>query len=192
MKNSPLQLGSIRYSDVVVRAVPGVDLNAVAGALPVQVESEIYYDSDGEHYAVVTVSQKNEAFPYLLEVSAFTTFTIDVAGCREAYKQQFNPSVIGVNVARVIYSSVRDMIASVTARAPYEMAKISTLLIEPKDLSINFAKDEEEAILRTSFGITDEQLAQLRKIKAEQEAAENTKPKKKNSAKKSIRARSRY
>ena len=187
MKNSPLQLDSIRDSDVVVRAVPGINLNEVTEALPVQVESAIFYNSEAEHYAVVTVSQKDEAFPYLLEVSAFTMFTIDVAGCREAYKQQFNPSVIGVNVARMIYSSVRDMIASITARAPYEVAKIPTLMIEPKDISINFASGEEEAILRTSFGITDEQLVQLRQIKAEQKVAENAKPKK-SSPKKSSKA----
>ena len=45
-------------------------------------------------------------------------------------------------------------------------------------------KEEEETILPPSFGISDDQLAQLRKIKAEQEVTENAKPKKKNSAKK--------
>ncbi len=185
MKNSPLQLGPIRYSDVVIRAVPGIEINVVTGALPVQVESAIYYNTDGDHYAVVTVSQKDDTFPYLVEVSAFTTFFIDVVGCREAYKQQFNPSVIGVNVARMIYSSVRDMIASVTARAPYEMAKIPTLLIEPKDVSINFATGQEEAILSSSFGFTEEQLAEFRRIRSDQAAAEPEQPKKRSGAKKS-------
>lgn len=175
MKNSPLQLGLIRYSDVVVRAVPQIDSSGISEMLPVQVEASVFYTTEGEHYATVTVQQKDETFPYTIEVSAFTTFTVDVEGCREAYKQQFNPAVVGVNVVRMIYSSVRDLIASITARAPYETAKIPTLIIEPKDVGLNFESDEEENILRKFFGMTDEQFEKIRQIQAAAVATEKAK-----------------
>lgn len=178
MKNSPLQLGPIRYSDVVVHAVPELDLSEANEILPIQVEASVFYNAAGEHYAVVGVSQKSSAYPYLIEVSAFTMFSMDVDGCSEAYRQHFNPSVIGVNVVRMLYSSVRDMIASITARAPYETAKIPTLMIEPKDVNLHFESGGEEIILQKCFGINDEQLKLLRERKAELELAENAKPKK--------------
>lgn len=177
MKNSPLQLGPIRYPEVVIRAVPELEITEANEILPVQVEASVFYNAAGEHYAVVGVSQKSDAHPYLIEVSAFTMFSIDVDGCRDAYRQHFNPSVIGVNVVRMVYSSARDMIASITARAPYETAKIPTLMIEPKDVSLHFESGDDEVILQKYFGMDDEQLKLLREHKAELQLAENAKPK---------------
>lgn len=174
MKNSPLQLDVIRYSDVVIRAVPEVDLDEAGDVLPVQVEASIFYGAEGEHFATVSINQKDDAQPYLIEIAAFAAFRIDPDGCREAYKAQFNPAVVGVNVARLLYSSARDMIASITARAPYEIAKIPTLIIEPRDISLHFESEQEEAILRTTFGFTDEQMARIKERKAELDAAEHS------------------
>lgn len=188
MKNSPLQVGEIVYTDVSIRARPGVSAEAREQTLPVQVEAEILYDDDGDHFALVRVRQLEESLPYTLDVAVFANFLLDAQGCKEAYRTMFNPGVIGANIARVLYSSLKDMIATVSARAPYGAARMPTLLLEPSDVSIAFAGDEE-AILRSQFAFDDDAIARLRAKRQEQATATDPTAKK-SGAQKSRRSRS--
>ncbi|MBA0430643.1 hypothetical protein D7Y53_11960 [Stenotrophomonas maltophilia] len=161
MRTSPLQVGKVTYTDVNIRATPNVEAAAIERDLPIEIDAAVFYSANGQHFATLTVAQKDEQFAYTIEVSAFAPFTIDVVGCAEAYKSAFNPGVVGVNVVRVIYSSVRDMIAGVTARAPWEIACMPTMIIEPRDISLNYEQDGREEILRSQFGMTDEKIDEL-------------------------------
>ncbi len=177
MKTSPLQLGTVRYSDVVIRAIPGIEKD-VGEPLPIEVVASVFYHADGEHYAMLSVNQKDSTLPYVIEVSAFATFTVDPIGCRDMYKASFNPVVIGVNVARMTYSSVRDLIASITARAPYETAQIASIIIEPSDVSLNFETGQQDAILRAFFGVSDDDLKAMHLSTKKLGSASTGKPKK--------------
>lgn len=172
MKNSPLQIGTIRYSDVVIRAIPNIGDERVATPLPITVDASVLYDSDGEHVASITVHQRDETFPYTITVTSFAAFSIDVEGCTNAYKSQFNPAVVAVNVARILYSSTREMISIVTARAPYDTANIPALLIEPKDVQFGLEQGKETQILSTYFGMPDDAIAELQRM-----ATDDTTPK---------------
>ncbi|HIE0125174.1 TPA: hypothetical protein ACXI73_000223 [Stenotrophomonas maltophilia] len=178
MKNSPLQVGKVTYTDVSIRATPNVEAAAIERDLPIEIDAGVFYSANGQHFASLTVSQKDEQFAYTIEVSAFAPFTIDAIGCAEAYKAAFNPGVVGVNVVRVIYSSVRDMIAGVTARAPWEIASMPTMIIEPRDISLNYEKDGRDEILRSQFGMTDEKIEEINKARASQAAAREKSKKK--------------
>jgi hypothetical protein len=162
MKLSPLQLGPVVYTEVSVKAMPEIDRELLESSLPVTVDSQIFYDETGRHFSILTVRQSSEEFPYVIQVTAFATFTLDKEGCRAAYRGHFNPAVIGVNIARLLYSTTREMIVNVTERGPYDAAKIPTLILEPDDIQIAFSDENEEKILREQFDLTDDQLQALR------------------------------
>ncbi|KRG63897.1 hypothetical protein ABB26_09950 [Stenotrophomonas humi] len=161
MKKSPLQIDQVVYTDVVIRARPNAK-EMLREDLPVTAEAAVFYDLDKNNFATLNVAQSDESYPYVIEISAFASFTLDAEGCREAYKGAFNPRVVGVNVARILFSSVRDMIASITARSPWEVAKVPTILLEPADVAIRYTKEHREDILREQFLMTEEEIEDLR------------------------------
>ncbi len=111
---------------------------------------------------MLTVKQADDSYPYVVKVTAFATFTLDKDGCKAAYRNHFNPAVIGVNIARLLYSTAREMIVNLTERGPYDAAKIPTLILEPADIEISFSEEKEEAILKDQFDLTEEQLQALK------------------------------
>lgn len=153
MNLSPLQLDLPEYPVVSVRAVPSIEGEARDGALPIEVRARVLYEHSGDHFAYLSIEQNDESYPYLLKIDVFTTFKIDVAGCREAYKSSFNPAVVSVNVARLLFSGARELIAMVSSRAPYGSAKIPNLTIQPHDVDIGFEDEKMDEILTKVFGI---------------------------------------
>jgi len=174
MKKSPLQIEQVVYTDVVIRAKPSAK-EKLHEDLPVTAEAAVFYGADKNNFATLSIQQNDDTYPYVIEVSAFASFTLDAEGCKDAYKGAFNPRVVGVNVARVLLSSVRDMVASITARSPWEVAKVPTILLEPTDVAIRYTKGHREDVLREQFLMTDEEIESLReqrRQKAEAEAVE--------------------
>lgn len=156
MKLSPLQLDPPEYPVIVARATPNVDEALHKSPLPIKVTARVLYDSSGEHFAYLSIEQKDEAHPYVLQIDAFASFRVDADGCREAYKSAFNPEVVAVNVARVLFSGARELLAVVTSRGPYGTALLPTVLLDGSDVEIGFEEGKLEEILTASFGVTAE------------------------------------
>lgn len=160
MKKSPLQLSSIQYPGIEFRANPDADESALGIDLPVEFQGQVGYDSDGDHFAGIVIEVAGD-HAYQLTVEAFATFRIDLDRCREAYKQNFNPAVVAVNVLRLLYSSSREYISTITSRAPWGAATLPILAIEPADIKLGFEAGKRDEILKTYFGYSQEQLAAL-------------------------------
>jgi len=158
MQRSPLQLEEFFFTDVVVRANAEAEPEVIEVPLPVEVSASIGFDTDGVHSIWLELSQPDEKLAYTIEVHAFATFKIDQEGCRQLYKKAFNPAVIGVNVARIVYSSARELIASLTARSAYGTAIIPGMFIEPADVELRFETDKTAEILQHEFGMSPEQI----------------------------------
>lgn len=172
MNFSPLQLELPEYPVVSVRANPGIAKDKREALLPISVKGQVLYDSQGRHFAFLHVEQGDETFPYSIELDVFAAFSMDVEGCRAAYKRAFNPEVVAVNVARILFSGAREMLTLVTSRAPHGAAKIPTLLIEPSDVEVGFEEGKLDSILIESFGLEAEKIAEA-KAMAEKVFAEN-------------------
>jgi len=156
MKPSPLQLESPTYPILSVRSVPDNDKKLSKGPLPIDVSTTVLYDSDGTHFAYLSIEQNDDTFPYLIEIDVFASFSVDVEGCRQAYKTAFNPQVVAVNIARILYSGAREMLGLLTSRGPHGGANLPSVMIEPNDVNIEFERDKLSVILTESFGFTPE------------------------------------
>lgn len=180
MKPSPLQLKGIAYPVISVRATP--DKEGESGKpLPIAIEATVLFDADGEHFSLIDISQQSDAFAYVFEIRAFSTFVMDVDVCRETYANGYQPSNIAVNVARLLYSASREMLALVTSRAPYGTACLPSVVIEAKDVHVRFMAADRDGILRRFFGYSDEKIAALamkKSSKVAQETAGKLAPKK--------------
>lgn len=162
MKPSPLQLEKTEYPAISVRANPSAESKLLDVALPVKVEASVFYELDGRHFARLSLSQHNKLYPYEVDIEAFTMFSIDAAGCAAAYKSAFNPGVIAANIARILYSGARELLAFVTSRAPYGVAPIESVIIEPQDVEIQFEENEIDQILEKIFSYSPEKIADLK------------------------------
>lgn len=170
MKTSPLQLDTPEYPVVEVRAHPHDDDDILLKELPVNVECFIIFDGEGNHFAMVAIKQSDPAYAYTFDIKVFSSFRIDVAACKENYKSSFNPAVIAVNVARILYSGARELLATVSCRAPHGAAILPSVMIEPKDVDITFEDDKRDYILREYFCFTDEMLSEVNAAMAANEA----------------------
>lgn len=190
MKISPLQLERPEYPEVSVRANPRVDEKLVDEPLPIKVEAGVSFEADGRHFVYISIRQEDENFPYVVRLNAFSIFTFDPEGCRAAYKSAFNPGVIGANVARMLFSGARELLAFVTSRAPWGSASLPSLMIEPSDVELQFEDGKLPEILENHFGFTKERIQELRNAAetavAHQNAGEASQQTKTNKRKKRI------
>lgn len=161
MKTSPLQLDLPEYPEVSVRAIPNIDESLLESPLPVVVEVGVSYEADGKHFAFLSIRQDDETLPYVIRLNAFCTFSIDVEGCRAAYKTSFNPGVIGANVGRILFSGARELLSFVTSRSPWGAATLPSLMIEPSDVELQFEDGKLAVILEETFGFSKDRIAEL-------------------------------
>lgn len=188
MKTSPLQLDLPEYPEVSVRAIPRIDEALLETPLPVVVHVGVSYEADGKHFAFINIRQEDERFPYVLRLDAFCTFSIDVEGCRAAYKTSFNPGVIGANVGRILFSGARELISFVTSRSPWGAATLPSLMIEPGDVELQFEDGKLAVILEETFGFSKDRIQELQAmaLAAEQDPA-STKKRRKAKAKSQVK-----
>lgn len=186
MKSSPLQLSTIQYPKFDFRADPKATPEQIAAPLVVAAEGSIGYDTDGDHFASIVIRTVDPQ-AYALTLEAIATFRMDIEACRATYKDGFNPAVIAVNVIRLLYSSCREFVATVTSRAPYGTASLPSVVLETSDVSLGFEEKRRDEILATFFEFTDAQLQELREAINRHETQkgashlERSKPKKKAS-----------
>jgi preprotein translocase subunit SecB len=151
MKTSPLQLESIFYPEVSFRAYARPE--DTEGQIPVEIRAMVTFSERGTHHAYVEIEQPNEDRNYAFEikVAVFCAFTIDREAAKRAYPNKGLPGYVATNIARILYSGAREMIASTTARSPFGSANIQSLLIEKEDVHVSvesngaLAESEEEA-----------------------------------------------
>lgn len=177
MKNSPLLLDSPEYIAVEVRAHPHEDEEKLNAVLPISVSAMVTYASSGHHFAMLFLTQDSDDYAYTVDIRLYGSFRLDVNECRAAYKE-FNPAVIAVNVVRLLYASAREMLAFVSARGPHGTANLPSVLIEPRDVRIDFADGQRDEVLLNFFDFTQEQIEELDEAIARRKAEKAKKAKK--------------
>jgi preprotein translocase subunit SecB len=154
MKPSPLQLEWLVYPAASFRAQPA-DAGADA-ATPVKVAVQVTYHLDAPHSIELTLSSDNDQAPntpYTFAIEAVAAFTFDLAQARAAYGNTpaaALPTVLAVNVARIVYSAARELLATFTARAPYGGVLVESVLIGPEDVEIT-SVDSQQKVLQELF-----------------------------------------
>lgn len=167
MKASSLQLKNFEYPVISMRATPSIDDSVVSKTLPVEMSANVYFHDSGSHFALLSMAQKSSEFAYTFEIEAFTMFSLDVDACKELYVKGYDPGLISVNVARLLYSASREMLAVITSRAPYGTACLPSVVIEKKDVHVQFEKSKRDKILKNQFSFSKDQLSELNKKLAE-------------------------
>ena len=184
MKSSPVKIAGFEYPLVHVRANPELDLNSPNQTIAVAAHGTVGFSLDGTHFAMVSVRQIDDNAAYDFEFEAFTSFEIDVDACRMNYQKGYTPGMIAVNMARLLYSGVRELLASLTARAPHGVAMLPSTTLGPEDVDIYFEPSDvnRNEILTKFFDYSPERIADLEKRAAE-DSASKKKPRKKTPSK---------
>lgn len=154
MKPSPLQLEWLIYPAAAFRALATARVDVVQ---PVKVTAEVAYHLDQAHSVEITVSSDDDVqdAAYTFAIEAVAAFRFDLALARAAYRNtppQALPRVIAVNVARIVYSATRELLATFTARAPHGSVLVESVLIGPEDVKI-VSVESQEKMLRELFGV---------------------------------------
>lgn len=170
MKTSPLQLDTPQYPLIDVRAYPHDDEDVLAQELPVKVECVTTFHADGDHFSMVSIRQSDKKYAYTFHIRVFVIFRVDVNACKETYKSSFNPAVVAVNVARILYSGARELLATISCRAPHGAANLPSVMLEPKDVEIGFDENQRDHILMKYFCFSEDMLAELNAAVAAQGA----------------------
>lgn len=150
MKPSPLQLEWLVYPAASFRARPA-DAGA-DGATPIKVAAQVTYHLDAPHSIDLTLSSDDDQAPnapYTFEIEAVAAFTFELAQARAAYSNvpaAALPQVIAVNVARIVYSAARELLATFTARAPYGGVLIESVLIGPEDVEVTSVESQQKVL----------------------------------------------
>jgi Preprotein translocase subunit SecB. len=144
MKSSPLQLEWVTYPKLSFEANSSYEGDSSA-SMPIECSADVSYARDGHHVAELSVRNEptsKEQQPFFFEVSVFARFSMDVDGARATYNNsQAFPRIAAVNVARILLSSARDLLSTVTARSPYGSAMIESVLLEPGDVKVGYEGD---------------------------------------------------
>lgn len=161
MKSSPIQLDEIQYVTVDVRAHPHSDDAKLDAALPISAKFVVTFAESGNHFVITNISQSNKEFSYSFELEAFASFMLDAEACKNIYSKSFNPAVVAVNIGTIMYSSMRDMLATVTSRAPWGSVSLPSVVVDVEDVQIEFLDDKRDEILKKHFFFSAKQLAIL-------------------------------
>lgn len=154
MKPSPLRLEWLTY--------PAASFQALAVEQPstkpmaIKVAATVTYHLDSPHSVELTLSNHDdsEGAPYSFSVEAVAAFTFDLELARSAYRDSpvtALPMVLAVNVTRIVYSAARELLATLTARAPHGSVLIDSMLIGPEDVAIGSIEPQEK-VLPVLFG----------------------------------------
>jgi len=172
MKPSPLQLEWLIY--------PAASFRARETAKPdclqtVKVTAEVAYHLDRPHRVELILSSDDSAqdAAYTFAIEAVAAFRFDLSLAQAAYRNiqpQALPRVIAVNVARIVYSAARELLATFTARAPHGSVLVESVLIGPEDVKI-VSVESQEKMLHELFGVelseaTEKKAAPRPKVKS--------------------------
>ncbi|MCK9539218.1 hypothetical protein [Dokdonella sp.] len=154
MKRSPLQLEWLSYPAASFRALPvGED---PIKPLMIKIAATVTYHLDSPHQVELTLSSQDDidGAAYSISVEAIAAFRFDLDQARAVYHDapaNALPMVLAVNVTRIVYSAARELLATLTARAPHGSVLIDSILIGPEDVTIGSVEPQDK-ILSTVFG----------------------------------------
>lgn len=154
MKPSPLQLEWVTYPKLSYEASSTFP-DDHSQSMPLECEAVVRYWRDGSHIAELVLRNESTTAseqPYSFEVTVFARFKMDVELAREVYKGNGFPVIAAVNVCRILLSSARDLLSTVTARSPYGPAMIDSVMLEPKDVVVYY-QDDVASFKSEVFGI---------------------------------------
>lgn len=156
MKASPLRLEWLAYPAASFQAL--YREQPACGGVATKVSASVAYSLDGVHSVELKLSSRDDdaaSAAYSFAVEAVAGFTFDLEVARAAYSNssaESLPRVIAVNMARIVYSSARELLATFTARAPYGSVLIDSVLIGPEDIRVG-SNEPEEQVLEKIFGL---------------------------------------
>jgi preprotein translocase subunit SecB len=158
MKPSPLQLNYVAYPKILVQAIPLSDEDS-ENEIDVSIELDVgvRYEDSGDHTAILNLKNSKEvgvAFDF--EVQVFAKFSIDNELALAAYKERF-PVLAAVDVARILFSGARELLATVSARSPHGALSIPSMILQPSDVNITF-ESAPEKLVPALFGVPFESL----------------------------------
>jgi hypothetical protein len=179
MKQSPLQLKFVTYPTASYETLDdysgeGDDI------VSAKVDCEVSWTLNGPHMVVVNIKSDNEknAAPYRFSVTAASLFSFD----REVAEREYKPKTasqlsryIAVNAARIVYAGAREQLAMMTARGPHGAAMLGSVLLELSDVQVRSDAHPLE-ILKSVFGASDEELADLKSRAAASKREEASSP----------------
>lgn len=153
MKKSPAQILEIFYPALSYEANTQADSSTFPPTMAVTISAGVAYCSDDEHMVKLTLRQDSvaENIPYTVSLEAYAVFTFDKEYAREFYGSNVVPS-LSLNVASIVLSSVREMLANATSRGPYGSAFIEGVVLDLENVEITFEEDLNEMIPRI-FGL---------------------------------------
>jgi len=150
MKPSPLQLEWLTYPAVSFKAnEPSESMKSIC---PAEIDARISYELDGKHGAELDIrSQDDQGTQYDFTLEAVASFTIDIELLRQMNSnvgESKLPKLVGVTVARLIYSSAREYLAMLTARAPYGAIMLEANFIGPEDVKVGSATPRDDILAK--------------------------------------------
>ena len=154
MKPSPLQLEWLIYPAASFRALAAEKPDRIQS---VRVTAEVAYHLDRPHSVEISLSSDDSSqdAAYTFAIEAVAAFRFDLALAQAAYRNtqaQAMPRMIAVNVARIVYSAARELLATFTARAPHGSVLVESVLIGPEDVKI-VSVESQGKMLQELFGV---------------------------------------
>ena len=154
MKPSPLRLEWLTYPAASFQALP-VEQPSIK-PMAIKVNATVTYHLDAPHGIGLTLSNQGdlEDAAYSFSIEAAATFTFDLELAQSVYRDSPStglPMVLAVNVARIVYSAARELLATLTARAPHGSVLIDSILIGPEDVTIGSVEPQKK-VLSVLFG----------------------------------------
>lgn len=163
MEQSPLRLEWLVYPSAAFKFMSqGADVGVVDSVVPADLDASVVYSIDGKHTAELKLSSgegSSSCGAYKFSVDAVALFSVDIDRAKELYLKDGKdpeslPVTVAVNIARILYSSARELLASFSARGPYGSVMVDSVLIGPKDVRIASSVPRDE-ILRKVFILSD-------------------------------------
>lgn len=154
MKPSPLRLDWVCYPRLSYEARMQ---EAKPSPVPTRIKAAVMFTADGLHFAdlcLESAGDSGSAYTFSVQVVATFGFDRDIALQSYRCRPVDLPHILSANVARVLYSGARELLATATGRAPHGPLMIESVLIEPHDVEIS-SREPMEVILREVFGVED-------------------------------------
>ncbi|NWE68976.1 protein-export chaperone SecB [Pseudomonas gingeri] len=141
MKAAKFTLESLFFPEVSVKA--NQRFSPESKELPTEPEIVVYVHRRGDHSFHVgvrlTLSAEFDSDRYGLEVLGIGTFNTDTSLADEQ-----SVALIARSGPNIVYSSIRDMVATVTGRGPWSEYYLQPKIIGPEDFASPDSEEEED------------------------------------------------
>lgn len=138
MKAAKFTLENLFFPEISIKANQGFSLESTE--LPTEPETAIHVRRNGGDTFLVgvklVVSAEFDSDKYAIDVFGIGTFRAD-----ESLSDEQKVALIARSGPNIVYSGIRDMVATITGRGPWSEYYLQPKIIGPEDFS---SKEEEE------------------------------------------------